>query len=295
MQIIAFFLVFSVLVGFLFFPFSDSFGQSITPPRHQWKKIADVDQLACNEGLMLLQKSNGAPACVSPASYLRLIDRGYGMFDSSMMNKRPAMTELLIKEMASNSDLMSHWHEMMNTNPKVMQDSMKEMVSQMKGMPNLLDHVMHPMITDPELRTKMIELMKSHPYMEETMRQNEKWMSSVHMPMNHGMDKQMGHNMNNTMSESMTHNMPAKMSSDSRGFSNSTRMMDMIHHMWIDSGFMLEMHQIMLENPNHMNQMSNEMMGPLLGTMMDDPEMRQKMIKYLLEHEEFMNSIRHEN
>lgn len=294
MQIIAFFLVFFVLVGFLFLPLNDSFGQTIIPPRHQWKAVTNIDQLTCNESLVLLQKSNGAPACVSPTSYFRLIDRGYGMFDSSMMNKRSAMTELLIKEMASNRNLMSHWHEMMMNNPKLLQDSMKEMVSQMKKTPNLLDHVMYPMIIDPKLQTKMIEMMKSHPYMEETMHQNEKWMSSVHMPMNKEMVGSMEYDMNKTMPESMPHKMPM-MSSDFRGFSNSTRMMDMIHHMWIDSSFMYEIHQTMLENPHHMEQMSNEMMGPMLGTMMDDPEIRQKMVEYLLEHEEFMNSIRHEN
>jgi hypothetical protein len=55
--------------------------ETIIPPRKQWKEISDIDQLTCKEGLLLLQKNNGAPACVSSSAYLGLVDRGYGMFE----------------------------------------------------------------------------------------------------------------------------------------------------------------------------------------------------------------------
>jgi hypothetical protein len=55
------------------------------------------------------------------------------------------------------------------------------------------------------------------------------------------------------------------------------------------------MHNFMLENHHHMGLMSDQMMGPMLGYIMDDPELRQQMIEMMLEHPEFMNSIRHED
>ena len=304
MQKVTFLLVFSMVIGILFISLNDSFAQSVIPPRHQWKDVNDIDQLTCKEGLMLLQKSNGAPACVSPTAYLKLVDRGYGVFDSSLLTKRPAMTESLIKNITSNKELMSHWHDMMQDNPKIMQESMKEMVSQMKNNQKLFDHVMSPMVSNPELRIQMIEIMKSHPHMEGTMHADERWMSSVHMP--NVMNKTMGNSMNKTTNHSMnkdvnhgmsgmSHGMNKSMSDNFRGFSNYDRMMDMMHSMWIDSGLMAEMHKKMLENPHHMEQMSDKMMRPMLTHMMDDPEIRQKMIEYMLEHEEFMNTIRHEN
>ena len=55
------------------------------------------------------------------------------------------------------------------------------------------------------------------------------------------------------------------------------------------------MHELMLENPQHMNLMTGETIDPILGFMMDDTELRQQMIDMMLEHPEFMSSIRHEN
>ena len=51
----------------------------------------------------------------------------------------------------------------------------------------------------------------------------------------------------------------------------------------------------MLENPEHMAIMSESMLDQMLGPMMDDSELRQQMIELMLENQEFMNSIRHEN
>ena len=72
-------------------------------------------------------------------------------------------------------------------------------------------------------------------------------------------------------------------------------MMNMMHHMWIDDELSQDMHEFMLENPGHMVHMSDQMMGPMLGFMMDDPELRERMIDLMLENQDFMNSIRHGN
>ena len=56
-----------------------------------------------------------------------------------------------------------------------------------------------------------------------------------------------------------------------------------------------DVHDIMIENPYHMAQLTHQMMDPILGLMMDDPDLRKQMIELMLEHKDFMNSIRHEN
>lgn len=37
------------------------------------------------------------------------------------------------------------------------------------------------------------------------------------------------------------------------------------------------------------------MMEPMLNAVMDDPDLRERMIELMLEHQDFMNSIRHDN
>jgi hypothetical protein len=52
---------------------------------------------------------------------------------------------------------------------------------------------------------------------------------------------------------------------------------------------------MMMKNPSHMAQMSEHMMVPMLNAIMDDVILRQQMIDLMLEHPDFMNTIRHNN
>lgn len=268
------------------------------PPRKQWKETSDINQVTCKEGLMLIQKSSGAPACVSASAYLKLIDRGYGMFDPEIMMNRPMMTSNLIETMTSNQMIMNHWHEMMINDKSMMQKTMQDWISQMKEEPKFLGNMMGPMTSDPDLREQMIEEMRQHATMMNSLQAHPKWMESVHESMEPGMGHNQGQGMHmgncpwcpeyemHDMHETQEHSMD---------FSHSGKMMDMMHHMWINEDLTRDMHDYMLENPSHMAQMSEQMMGPMLGFMMDDPELRQQMIELMLEHSEFMNSIQHEN
>lgn len=294
---LAIFIMLFSLSGLFFVSFTDSFAKTIVPPRQQWKDMTNIDQLICNEGLLLLQKTNGAPACVSFTAYLKLIDRGYGQFDSSIIMNRPTMADMIVNNMATNKELMSHWHEMMQNDPTKMNQTMQHMIELMKKNPNYLNNMMGPIISDNELGIQMIELMKNHPYMEQSMHDNPKWMESVHKPMmgqdmGYGMSKEMKHGMNMTMDHRANNMMTHE---KLMGFSNNDRITDMIHHLWINNDMSMDLHERMFSDSHHMEQMSSEMMKPMLGFMMDDPEIRQKMIEYMLEHEEFMNLIRHEN
>lgn len=135
-------------------------------PYHQWKKFADPDTITCKQGNLLLQKNSGEPVCVMPSTYLKLVDRGYGNYDSSIMSKRPSMMNQLMQHMVSDEKLVFHWHEMLQRNPNMMKQTMDEWVSQMNDDPELLKNMLGPMTSDAKLREKMINTMKNHPTME---------------------------------------------------------------------------------------------------------------------------------
>jgi len=272
--------------------FENSFAQQQMTPHQQWKKFADPDMLTCKPGHLLIQKSNGNPACVMPSTYLKLVDRGYGPHNQSMMDKHPEMMNHLMNSMASNEKLMTHWHEMMQKNPTIMKSTMNDWISQMKKNPELLKNMLAPMTSEPELREKMITTMKNHPQMENHLKSHSMWMDSIHQPMmSSGMEQGM-HQSGCMWCSDYEHN---SMNSHKMMMSESTKMMDMIHHVWINSEMTKDMHTMMLEDPSHMAMMSNQMMEPMLNAVMDDENLREQMIGLMLQHKDFMNSIRHEN
>ncbi|MDH3278990.1 MAG: hypothetical protein OEM17_02340 [Nitrosopumilus sp.] len=275
-------IVFSISVMYL----EDSFAQNISP-HHQWKKFTDPDTITCKPDHLLLQKNDGTPACVMPSTYLKLVDRGYGNYDTSIMSKRPEMMNQLIQNMVVNEKLMHHWHEMMQKNPTIMMQTLNDWVIQMKENPELMKNMLGPMTSDPQLREKMIQTMKNHPNMENSLKMHSAWMDSVH------------HSATNSEMHGAAclwcPNYQTHSNSHSMGFVNSDRMMDMMHQMWVSSGISTDMHRLMIKNPSHMGQMSEQLMEPMLGAIMNDEDLHQQMIILMLEHPEFMNSIRHDS
>lgn len=285
---------FLFLASILITPFlyETSFADNLSPRQH-WKQFSNVNSLECSSDRILLQKDNGSPACVLPSTYLKLVDRGYGNFDSSLM-MRPQMMNLLIQNMASNEGLMTHWHEMMQKSPHVTNQTMTNWISMMKEDPELLVNMMGPMTSDPQLRKHMIEIMKEHTVMEDTLKQDPRWMESVHKSMMNS-DKGMGmHGCSWCPEYSHLHAMKTPMD-HTMGFSHSGRIMDMMHHIWINDQMSEDLHEIMIASPDHMAQMSQNMLREMLGPMMNDPELREQMIDLMLQHQEFMNSVRHVN
>jgi len=63
----------------VFFQQAKSLSDEFTPARQQMKMHNDPIQIVCREGMgMIMSSSTGDPACVSPTTYMRLVDRGYG-------------------------------------------------------------------------------------------------------------------------------------------------------------------------------------------------------------------------
>ena len=76
-----------------------------------------------------------------------------------------------------------------------MSQTMNDWVSQMKENHQLLKNLLSPMTSDPNLRTKMIQIMREHSQMEDSLKQHSKWMESVHQKMNgSGMGQDMYYN-----------------------------------------------------------------------------------------------------
>lgn len=270
----------------------NSFAQQNMSPHKQWKQFVDIDMINCKPGHLLLQKSNGNPTCVIPSTYLELVHRGYGNHNQSIMDKRPEMMDNLMHNMMSNEKVMSHWHEMMQNDFYKMNQTMNSWISQMKKDPDLLKNMLAPMTNDSMLREKMIHTMQNHPQMETHLKSHSTWMDSIHQPM---MGSGMGQGMHQSGCTWCPHYEHNSMNSHGMMMSGSNKMMDMIHQMWINPDMIQDMHTLMLEDPSHMAMMSNQMMEPMLNAVMDDEDLREQMIELMLQHKDFMNSIRHEN
>ena len=242
--------------------------------------------------LYYYKKNNGFPACVTPSTYLKLIDRNFTKFDFTLILNRHNMMNSLVENMASNQNLMSHWHDMMLKNPSMINKTMSNWISQMKENPKLLENILGPMTNDPILREKMIDKMKTHPTMEAYLKQNTTWMESVHEPMmESGKDQRMHHEKCAWCPQYGHHDSQ----DNSMKFSHSDKIMDLMHHIWINDQMNQDMHQFMLKSPDHMVLMSEQMMGEILDPMMNDPQIREQMIELMLDNQGFMNSIRHIN
>ena len=262
-----------------------SFAQEELSPHKQWKKFADPDMLTCKSEFLLLQKYDGKPACVMPNTYLKLVERGFGSHNQSLIDKRPEMMNHLMQSMASNEVLMLHWHQMMQKNSILLEQTLDTWILQMKENPELLKNTLGPIMSDNHLRDKMIQIMKNHENMEDHLKMNSQWMISVHQPIT---------NPENTLCTWCPTYQEFTTSSFLNG-SGSDKTMEIVHHVWINSDITQDMHTLMLENPSHMHMMSTHMMEPILDAIMNDKSLQQEMIELMLDHDEFMNVIRHDN
>jgi len=191
----------------------------------------------------------------------------------------------------SNLSLMHHWHEMMQKNPTVMAQTSSNWISQIRDNPDLLKNMLGPITSDPNMRLEMIDAMKNHSHMEIALKQHSGWMDSVHHPVTNSetVDK-MHHSTCSWCPEYQTNSGRESLMK----FANPDQMMDMMHVMWINSETNQGMSLIMLQSPSHMGHMSEQVMDPLLGLVMDHEDLRLQMIDLLLEHQDFMNTIRHD-
>ena len=299
-------LLLTVVIGLSPFLINSASAQMhLVSPREQWQNAHNISQITCQEGLVLLTKANGMPACVSTSSYLRLVDRGWGMWDDSVMMNRPQMMNDLMETMMQEPQLMQHWHGMILKNPQQMQDTRNDWIQQLKDNPQLMANMMGPITTDPDLQKQMIDHMTQHMPMMQSIRNDSDWMDMMDDQMiGHGMMGSMGMHRcawcpttNNTYVHYGTATCtwcPVTNQTMQTGWMmhNPQNIEDMMHHMWINSGIRQQMFDHMLEHPYHMGSMMNQMMDSMMDPMMDDPELRQQMLDMFAQNQDFMQKLR---
>ncbi len=283
-------------IGFLVgFPatLESSFAQQDVSPHQQWKKSADLDELSCKQGYLLFLKTHGGyPMCVFPSTYLKLVDRGFGNYDRSIMDNRPEMMNVLMHTMVSHTGLMQHWHEMMQKNPLIMTQVTENWTSQIKNNPDLLKNVLGHLTSDPNLRLAMVDVMKSHSRMEVELKQNSEWMDSVHHPI---VNPEFVDGERQSACDWCPEYKKHQNDESSIRFGNHDIMMDMMHEIWLDSELNHDLHSMMLQNPFHLRYMPEQLTNSMLNSVMDDEDLRLQMIDLLLQHRDFMNAIRHDS
>lgn len=108
------------LIGMIVFSVSTEVFAQNNPyitPRQQMKTITDPNQIICQSGMGLMLGNNGNPACVSPSTYMRLVDRGWGNYDFNQMTRDQQFMTGLMNNMMYHPQLMG---QMMN-NPQMIQ------------------------------------------------------------------------------------------------------------------------------------------------------------------------------
>ena len=170
--------------------------QRYMPVMHQWNLHHDLAQLTCAKGTaILLMDNDGEPTCVKPSTYLTLVDRGYGKFDSNIMMNRPMMMQGLMGQMMDDPNLTQQMIDNMMNNQQMMQSMMSnnQMMGMMRGgmmgqgqmgqgmmgqgmmgqgmmmrTPEVMNDMMNQMIQNPEFRQQMIdEMQRHHDFMKE--------------------------------------------------------------------------------------------------------------------------------
>jgi len=170
--------------------------QRYIPVMHQWNLHHDLAQLTCAKGTaILLMDNDGEPTCVKPSTYLTLVDRGYGKFDSNIMMNRPMMMQGLMGQMMDDPNLTQQMIDNMMNNQQMMQSMMSnnQMMGMMRGgmmgqgqmgqgmmgqgmmgqgmmmrSPEVMNDMMNQMIQNPEFRQQMIdEMQRHHDFMKE--------------------------------------------------------------------------------------------------------------------------------
>jgi len=176
--------------------------QKYMPVGHQWNLHHDMNQLTCAKGTaILLTDNDGEPACVKPSTYLALVDRGWGKFDSNIMMKRPMMMQGLMGQMMNDPNLSQQMIDNMMNNQQMMQSMMgnNTMMGMMqgnsmmgKGMmgqgmmgqgmmkqgmmmrnPDAMNNMMNQMMNDSELRQQMFDMMAQHQEFMQSMIDNQ--------------------------------------------------------------------------------------------------------------------------
>ncbi len=281
---------------------NDAFSQTPNqplPPRQQWKNMDDVSQVTCREGLVLLEKTTGAPACVSPNAYLRLIDRGWGMWDPTIMSNRQNMMQGVMSQIIRDPNMSQQLHTMIQQKPNLWYDSPNQLRQQIQQYPDSFQNIMIPMMNDPQLRQQMIEMMQQNQQMMQSIQSNNIMMGMIRgnipLPLNQTTTMGGGEEGQNTMGQGGMM-MRGPMMGQGMMMHNPQVMQGLMNQMLNDPQMGAAMRGMMIQNPYHMESMmmpmNQGMVGHMFSPMMNDPELRQQMLDLMVQHRDMMMELR---
>ena len=90
-------------------------------PRAQTHSGIIPTEVACNENFVLMVRESGNAACLTPTSYLRSIDRGWGVGDLDLMEKHPEQLDAIIAHIMQNRQLRDQVIERISSNPEALE------------------------------------------------------------------------------------------------------------------------------------------------------------------------------
>jgi hypothetical protein len=127
------FLILYAITPLLMFGTASSFGESMSPLK-QMEVGVPASEVACKEGLVLMVRESGEAACLTPPSYLRSIDRGWGVGDLDLLQEHPQQLDSIIATIMQNRELRQQIIDRISENPEVM-----EQIKQNEKMMNVLE------------------------------------------------------------------------------------------------------------------------------------------------------------
>jgi len=99
---------------------TNSYAETLSP-LEQTKQGVPASEVACRENFVLMVRESGSAACLTPASYLRSVDRGWGVADLELMEKHPEQLDAIIAHIMQNRELREQIIEKISANPEAIE------------------------------------------------------------------------------------------------------------------------------------------------------------------------------
>ena len=114
------FLILYAIIPFLMFGATNSYAETLSP-LEQTKQGVPASEVTCNENFVLMVRESGSAACLTPASYIRSADRGWGVPDLDLLQEHPEQLDAIIAHIMQNRELREHLIEKISANPEAIE------------------------------------------------------------------------------------------------------------------------------------------------------------------------------
>ena len=99
---------------------TSSFGETLSP-LEQTKQGTPASEVTCKESFVLMVRESGKAACLTPISFIRSVDRGWGIADLDLMEKHPKQLEAIVATILANDQLRKMVIDRIMENPEAIE------------------------------------------------------------------------------------------------------------------------------------------------------------------------------